>query len=254
MPLKILLIGGTGAPKKSQFYYQPIIDVALEHVDIVDFEAIFLLGFGNMSSSAAVIGKKYFSGGSDKFVVIGHSQGAILATLLAIDHPERVLAVISLAGPFSGTTWTDPLNMPIRGFVELVNLLTAGRIRLKPVLRQQVLPVLPIISDLRAHSEVCDKVLDFLKLQESGHETHAIIGSSDMLISPRRSANPNGKMVTNYIATGQKDFARLRGTIPPSIKHINSRVGHISIVSDSAVLLQISEIIAMHKTALNTQD
>ena len=44
MSLRILLIGGTGAPKRSQFYYQPLLDVAKQYSESVDFEAILFEG------------------------------------------------------------------------------------------------------------------------------------------------------------------------------------------------------------------
>jgi hypothetical protein len=254
MSLRILLIGGTGAPKRSQFYYQPLLDVAKQYSESVDFEAIFMLGFGSMKSSASIIGNKYFGNPDDKFVVIGHSQGAILATLIAMEYPSSVLAVISLAGPFAGTTWTDPLNMPVRVFVELVSRATLGMLKLKPALLHLVVPVVPIISDLRAHSEVSEMILSYLGSQESGHETHAIIGSSDMLVFPRRSASPLGKMVTSYLATDARDFRSLKTILPNEIRHINSRVGHISIVSDEIVLRHIGDIISKYKAKLISQD
>ena len=116
------------------------------------------------------------------------------------------------------------------------------------------MPVVPIVSDLRAHSEVSEMILSYLGSQESGHETHAIVGSSDMLVFPRRSASPLGKMVKSYLATDARDFRSLKTILPNEIKHINSRVGHISIVSDEIVLSHVGDIISSYKAKFNSQD
>jgi hypothetical protein len=42
--------------------------------------------------------------------------------------------------------------------------------------------------------------------------------------------------------------------LPNEIRHINSRVGHISIVSDEIVLSHIGDIISNYKTKLTSQD
>lgn len=250
MALRVLLISGTGAPPRSEFYYRPVLNVAKKHVEQVDFETIFMLGLGDMRTAAKRISNKYFTDSNDQFVLIGHSQGAILASLIAIEHQEKVVAVIALAGPFKGTTWTDPINMPVRGVIEAIKRVSGGRVHLKPTLRRFVIPILPIVKDLAAHSDINEEVLEYLEYQIAGHETHAIIGTGDMLVFPHRSANPTGPMVTNYIVADDKEFEGLQAVLPDDIKHINSRAGHISIIFNDIVLMHIGIILRNQKSLL----
>lgn len=245
MALRFLMVGGTGAPPQSEAYYRPILSIAEEYVNKADFESIFMLGLGDMKTAAKRIGRKYLENSDDHFVICGHSQGAIIASLLGIEYSNKVLAVISIAGPYKGTTWTDPVNMPIRGFVEAVTRLSGGRVRLKPALRRFVVPVIPIIKDLAAHSEVSEEVLEYLENQIGGHDTHAFIGTGDMFVFPHRSANPTGPNVTNYIVCSESEYQRLPDSAKELI-HIKAHTGHIMIISCEPVLCQIREIIQAH--------
>ena len=250
MELRFLWIGGTGAPPQSKSYYQPILDVAEEFVNRADFEPIFMLGLGEMKTATGHIGEKYFEGNDDRFILGGHSQGGIIASLLGMKYSDRVLAVISVAGPFKGTAWADPINMPIRGFVEAVTQLSGGGIRLKPALRRFVVPIIPIVKDLAAHSDVSEEVLEYLATQVGGHETHAFIGTGDMFVFPHRSANPVGPLVTNYIVAPADEYHRLLPVLPDSLVHINAHTGHLTIIHRPQVLQQIRKIIVRHTQAL----
>jgi hypothetical protein len=252
MTLRYLMIGGTGAPPQSKLYYKPILDVAEEFVNKADFESIFMLGLGDIKGATVRIGEKYFDNSNDHFIVCGHSQGAIIASLLAIWYPERVLAVIAIAGPYKGTAWTDPVNMPIRGFVEAVTRMSGGRVRLKPALRRFIVPIIPIVRDLAAHSEISEEILLCLETQIGGrgHETHAFIGSSDMFVFPHRSANPVGPNVTNYIVAPMAEYQRIASVLPDDLVHIDAHAGHISIISCAPVLQRIREIMQSQVTIL----
>ncbi len=239
-----LTISGTLAPPPSKPYYEPILRVCNKHSGSnTYFETIFLLGLGDIIRAVDELDKKYFIGNDNTFVLIGHSQGGLIASMLAMRHPNRVKAVIALATPFKGTTWVDPINMPIRGAIEAITRLTFGRVRLRPTLRQIVVPILPIVRDLGAHSEVCESIVEYLEEQIAGHKTYAIIGSNDMLVFPHQSANPIGPMVTSYIVTPRGEYQRLLSVLPHDITHIDSRAGHLSIVINPKVLKLIDEII-----------
>ncbi len=240
-----LTISGTLAPPPSRVYYEPILHVCHTHSHShTYFETIFLLGLGDIVRAVDELDKKYFVNNHDTFVLLGHSQGGLIASLLAMRHPTRVKAVIALATPFKGTTWVDPVNMPLRGAVELIGRVTFGKVRLKPTLRQMIIPILPIVRDLGAHSNVCESIVRYLEEQITGHKTFAIIGTNDMLVFPHRSANPIGPMVTSYIVAPQSEYKRLQPVLPEHLEHINSRAGHLSIVLNLKVLSLIDEIIA----------
>lgn len=250
MILRGLVISGTGAPPQSELYYTPLINTVKKHVARVDFETIFLLGLGDEHTAARQIGRRLIENSNDQFIIIGHSQGGILASLLAMEYPERVVAVIALASPFKGTTWVDPINMPIRGFVEAVTRVSGGRIRLRPALRRFIVPVLPIVKDLTAHSDTSEKVLRYLEAQVGGHETHAFIGSGDMFVFPHRSANPTGAMVTNYIVVPSDEYQKIKHIVPGDIIPVDTHTGHIAIVVCQPVLTEIARIIQRHAHAL----
>jgi hypothetical protein len=242
MALRFLMIGGTGAPPQSIVYYRPILAVAEEFVNEANFETIFRLGLGDMKTAASRIGKEYIENSEDQFVICGHSQGAILASLIAKAYPDKVVEVIALAGPFKGTTWADPINMPIRGLVEAVTIFSNGRIKLKPTIRRYIIPIIPIVKDLAVHSEISEEVLLYLETQTGGHRTHAFIGSNDLAVFPHRSANPTGPNVTNYIVCSEQEY----NSLPESAKdliHINARAGHITIIFNKPVLNHIRKII-----------
>ncbi len=245
MSFSTLTISGTLAPPPSRVYYEPILHVCHTHSKRnTFFETIFLLGLGDIVRAVDELDKKYFIGNKDTFVLLGHSQGGLIASLLAMRHPTRVKAVIALATPFKGTTWVDPVNMPIRGIVELIGRITLGKVRLKPTLRQMIVPVLPIVRDLGAHSDVCESIVTYLEEQIAGHKTFAIIGSNDMLVFPHRSANPVGPLVTNYIVAPRSEYNRLLPVLPPHLEHIDSHAGHLSIVLNPKVLALIDEIVS----------
>jgi len=238
-----LVISGTLAPSQSQPYYEPMLGVCRELTDETFFETIFALGLGDMVRAVDELDKKYFANTTNTYVLIGHSQGGMLASLLAMRHPGRVVAVIALATPFKGTTWVDPINMPIRGMVELIGKLTLGKVRLKPTVRRLIIPLIPIVRDLGAHSDVCESIITYLSDQIGGHRTYAIIGSNDMLVFPNRSANPIGPQVTNYIVAPMGEYHRLQSILPKDLKHIDSHAGHLSIVFNPKVLELIGDTI-----------
>lgn len=245
MRLCTLTISGTLAPPPSRVYYELILQVCRRYSgQDTFFETIFLLGLGDVLTAVDELDKQYFADNDNVYVLIGHSQGGLIASLLAIRHPDRVKAVVALATPFKGTTWTDPINMPLRGVVEAVNLLTRGKIRLRPTLRRFVVPIIPIVRDLMAHSEVCETITDYLEDQIGGHHTHALIGSNDMLVFPHRSANPVGPFVTNYIVAPEKEYQRLLPQLPEDLCHIDGHAGHLSIALLPKALAVIDSVVA----------
>lgn len=260
MALNVLVIAGTLAPKQSQFYYRSLIDTVANVVgnDSVYFEVIPGLGLGDTYQAAKTIGKKYLEDTEEDWIIVGHSQGGMLASLLAIEHELsqiakdqefRVKAVIPIASPLAGTVWTDPINMPVRLLVEGVSRVTGGRVRLRPKLRKLIAPI-PVVKSLATHSDISEMILEYLANQTTGHYTHSIVGLADMLVVPHRSAHPvghpDGKRVYNYLIALQAEYDLFASRLPDNVVHIKDKAGHISIVNNPLVHALIAKIIIRH--------
>ncbi len=247
MKLKVLIIYGTFAPKRAKFFYQSLIDavISVAGEKSVFYEAIPRLGLGDIEQSAHEIGDKYLRNSQDYWIIIGHSQGGMLASLLAIEYEAKVRAVIPIASPLAGTTWTDPINMPIRWAVESISQITRGKVRLRPKLRKLVAPI-PIVQNLATHSDISEQILEYLAKQTSGHHTYSIVGLADMLVFPHRSAHPEGQLVHNYLIAPQSEYDLVSSHIPSNIEHICDKAGHMSIVNNPLVHALIAKIIVQH--------
>ncbi len=247
MAVKVLVIAGTLAPPQSEFYYRPLLNVAGEVVDYnnVSFETISNLGLGDIKKSTAKIAKKHLYDSDDQWLIIGHSQGGIIATLLAIEYSAKVTATILIASPLAGTTWTDPINMPVRYSVEFIAWLTKGRVRLRPKLRRMLVPI-PIVRDLAAHSDISEFNLAYLKNQVSGHHTYSIVGLADWLVFPHRSAHPEGRFVHNFLIAPRSEYDLVKDKLPDNIEHVCTKVGHLFIIHNPEVLELIKSIILKH--------
>ena len=240
----VLIIPGTFAPSHSKVYYKKLIELAHNYAENVHFEPISRLGLGNVSDATKFIARKYLARSQTKCIVIGHSQGGIIGHLLAIQFPELVESVITLASPTRGTNWVDPVNMPIHAITDTISLLSRGKIRLRPAIRRFVVPVMPIVRDLTAYSDVNHEITGYLHNQLGGHATHAFIGTHDLAVFPHRSANPVGPLVTNYIVAPTQEYNRLRLVLPKDIVHINASAGHVRIVFSKPVLAKIESLLA----------
>lgn len=253
MPTQVLVIAGTLAPPQSEFYYRSLLDMSSEIVgkDCVHFATIDKLGLGDINDSTAKISDKYLADSTDNWVVIGHSQGGIIATLLAIKHPAQVLATVLIASPLAGTTWTDPINMPIRWTVELISRVSKGRVRLRPKLRRMLVPI-PIVRGLASHSDISDSNLTYLKNQTGGHHTYSIVGLADWLVFPHRSAHPEGEFVHNFLVAPQSEYDLVKDKLPQNIEHIRTRVGHLFIIHNPEVLALIKSVILKYCNTTQT--
>lgn len=247
MQTQVLVIAGTLAPKVSYRYYQNLIDATAIEVgpENVHFETISKLGLGDTQEAANIIGRKYLADSNDNWIIIGHSQGGNVASLAAIMYPQNVVAIIAIASPLAGTTWTDPVNMPVRVFVEIVDKLSKGRVKLRPKLRKIIAPI-PVVKNLASHSDISEYILQFLQDQKSGFNTYCIIGLADLLVFPHRSAHPNGELVQNYLIAPESVFNVIKDRLPDNITHIYASAGHMSIINNPLVHQLIREIIAAH--------
>ncbi len=249
METRCLVIGGTFAPWLCERpYYGNVLAIPEGFNLVTEFTSIELLGLGDIKDAVACIAKKCIETNTDNIILIGHSQGSIIASLLAMQYPDRIVTVIALAGPYGGTIWTDPQTMVVKLGIEGIKQLSGGLIVLKPRLSKSRLSSLagrfiPIVRDLASDSEVLRTIKRYLDGQYSGPYTHSIIGTDDMFVLPSRSAHPSGPKVKKYLAAHPDIHHHLHGIIPEEIVLLAFKAGHIGMVHDPGVLGLISKII-----------
>lgn len=250
MDFKCLVIGGTLAPWICELpYYGKILAVPEAMGIDTEYTSIRLLGLGNIEDATDHIAGKYFDNKQGPFVLIGHSQGAIIAGLLSMRYPTKVLTVIALAGPYKGTAWTDPQSMAIKLAIEGIDQLTRGAVRLRPKLPRSRLSklvgnVVPVVRDLSSDSDVLAILNRHLETQTTGPTTHSIIATDDRFVIPSRSAHPDGPKVRKYLAAHPNIHHHLHGRIPEEIELLAFKAGHILMVNDLGVLELLERIIA----------
>lgn len=249
MSIECLVIGGTLAAWICERpYYGNIISVPESMGIDTQYTSIQHLGLGDIEVATDKIATTYFDKSHGPRILIGHSQGAIIAGLLAMRYPERVLTVIALAGPYKGTAWTDPQSMAIKLAIEGIGQFTRGVVQLKPNLPRSRLSKLvgsfvPVVRDLSSDSEILRRLSRYLEAQNSGPTTHSIIATDDRFVIPSRSAHPNGPMVHKYLAAHPNIHHHLHGRIPEEIELLAFKAGHVLMVNDIGVLELIKNII-----------
>lgn len=111
---EVLIISGTGAPPfgLNRFYSRQVqLYQAAGHTTHV--RNIYHMGIGRLDRALEEVEKCYFSSTDTRqFVVVGHSQGALLALALANLYPGRVVRVELFGTPWYGTRLA-PLWVPI---------------------------------------------------------------------------------------------------------------------------------------------
>lgn len=104
-----------------------------------------------------------------KFAIAGHSQGAYHAVRFALNHPEMVMGVVGVGGPFGGAL--QPPFVP----------------RLLDKLAQLIVPV---SVDFKADSRVLQLLASHVERSwPVGVELTLVAGHRDHLVRPRRSAH-----------------------------------------------------------------
>lgn len=249
MDAKCLVIGGTLAPWICERpYYGKILAVPEAMGIDTEYTSIRLLGLGDIERATDHIAQTHFENSQAPRVLIGHSQGVIIAGLLAMRYPDVVRTVIALAGPYKGTAWTDPQSMATKVAIEALDQLSRGVIKLKPRLPRSRFSKLvgrcvPIVDGLSSDSVVLAKLKLHLQTQAIGPITHSIIANDDRFVIPSRSAHPDGPMVRKYLAAHPDIHHHLHGRIPEEIELLAFKAGHILMVNDPGVLELLERII-----------
>ncbi len=105
MTTEVLIISGTFAPPFGMklYPYSGLVGFFEEAGYKVHMESIRLFGIGQVEKSIEHIRRKYFAESDSDYILVGHSQGGILALSLASEHPQRVRSVEIFASPVYGT-------------------------------------------------------------------------------------------------------------------------------------------------------
>lgn len=259
MSVKCLVIGGTLAPSICERTYYGKTLATIEQLEIdTSYTSIRLLGLGDIEGATDHISRLYFEGDDSQYVVVGHSQGAVIAGLLAMRYPTRILTVVALAGPYKGTVWTDPQSLIAKAAIEALDQVTRGGIKLKPKLPRSRLSKLigkyiPIVDGLSSDSTVLKKLKLHLETQTVGPVTHSVIATDDRFVIPSRSAHPQGLLVKKYLAAHPDIHHHLHGRIPEEIELLAFKAGHIGMVNDPGVLELLAQIIQSELLSYNSR-
>lgn len=113
MSTEVIIISGTFAPPFAiqHFPYSTIIKFFEELGYKVHMESIRLLGIGRMENALERIEQKYFLDSPSSYILVGHSQGGLLALSLASEYPQRVESVEIFGSPLYGTRMA-PIWLP----------------------------------------------------------------------------------------------------------------------------------------------
>lgn len=112
---EVIIISGTGAPPFGirHYPYAGLIRLYEQAGYIVHLENIYHLGIDRMEKSLQHLQKRYFSDQDRRtYIVLGHSQGGLLALALGNDHPDKVVAMEIFGTPLYGTR-IAPIWLPL---------------------------------------------------------------------------------------------------------------------------------------------
>lgn len=100
----VVIFMGTFCPQLAAFAYAKLAGLFEARGYRVQILAIPKLGLGRIDDAADELARRVFvPGSSGRFILVGHSQGSLLALHLARYYPHRVLAVFCFGAPFHGT-------------------------------------------------------------------------------------------------------------------------------------------------------
>lgn len=234
--IKIMLIGGTLAPAMSQGFYYNLLINALEQLGHkVVFVSIDKLGLGDIDIATQVIASEHLIGKKTKWIVLGHSQGGKIAALLGARYYKKVWGVITLAAPLLGTTWTDPLSMPVRLAVEGINHVFGVKLHFR--IPKLVMP-LPVVKGMRHHGPTSEELVQYWSRASNGPLLFTFVGK-DYLVLPNRAAHIAGEQVTAHLVGPLSWLAQLPCPDHVIPLHTDDFVGHRGIVRNEKVIAQV---------------
>ncbi|MDP4001088.1 MAG: alpha/beta fold hydrolase [bacterium] len=211
----------------------------------VYIESIPELGLGDPQLAFYELAEKYFLRFPEKkYYILGHSQGGLLACLLALTYPEQSIKAITFGSPYQGTFLTEPLIFPIRLARQLISLATNGKLHPKMYLPNLVLPI-PAAHELTRNSEFLELITELLQSEdrEDNPEIISFYSPFDTFVLPTRSSFLEGRGVVNYFAAPDWYYERVKNTLPNGIRHINALAEHLSLIYCRPVLEEVFTIV-----------
>lgn len=150
----VVIYMGTFAPRCASRAYQPLADVFSRRGYNVVILALPKFGLGKLDEASDALAEQVFSQ-PGRFILVGHSQGALHAFHHARYFGERVAAVLAFGAPFHGT--------------RLANL-------------GSMLRVLPAIPAMAAHSQFLHELREDQTYR--AENVHSLFSVLDELVVP----------------------------------------------------------------------
>lgn len=108
-----VVVAGTGVPR----FAASTVYATLAHALDADVVALDGLGLAHTMHSVDAVTEmvaRIVENDGVPVVLVGHSQGGLVAAIVASEHPELVASVVTLGAPLSGTAWCAPWE-PLSG-------------------------------------------------------------------------------------------------------------------------------------------
>ncbi len=214
--MQSLVIAGTGVPGPVAKRFYSSMAGKLPNATILSLPGF---GFGGLDHCYEHVEAEFLKllVGKDPVIVVGHSQGALLAARLAYAHPGRVSSAFCLSGPFNGARSAE-----LNKFVPAASDMSQGS---------------PFLVALRqAHERYLSRGLGGRLHSLWVAPSHSFLPGDGVLWPTRSSYLPGAR---NHLVVPARHHARLRAKIPGDIELIDGSADHFSELSEPCVLQTI---------------
>lgn len=218
---EVIIISGTFAPPHVIKYYpySTLISFFEGLGYKVHIEGIRLLGLGRIENALERIEQRYFADNDKKYILVGHSQGGLLALSLAAEYPSRVSSVEVLGTPLYGTR-IAPVWLPIPP-AEIMNYQSRW------------------LKQLRDHQNL------------NVHKVHSYFSALDILVVPWfasavKEGNNHLLVPENLKIPAILVGKMFLGERIKTVEIIHGLGGHIKIVSHPAIIASLSKRYVQH--------
>lgn len=213
---EVIIISGTFAPPFGirRYPYAGLTSFFEDRGYIVHLESIRLLGLGRIENALERIEQRYFADSDKRYILVGHSQGGLLALSLAAEYADRIDAVEVLGTPLYGTR-IAPFWLPIPP-AEIMNYRSRW------------------LKQLRDHENL------------NVHKVHSYFSAVDIMVVPWFASvvkdGNNHLLVPKDLEAAALVVGRLfLGERISVVEVLHGYGGHIKIVNHPAVMLSLAE-------------